>query len=59
MARKKKATKRRTSNKPIGFIKKGKSYKLVFGTKTKPRLGKSSYRTKAGMMKKAKTLMKK
>jgi len=44
----KKTTKKKTSSpkKPIGFTKVGKSYVLVYGTRTKPRLGKKKYGSK-------------
>ena len=56
--RKKSVIKRRSNSKPIGYVKQGKSYKLVFGTKSKPRLSKSAFRTKAGLLKKARSLIK-
>ena len=60
---KKKTTRKRTTkksgSKPIGFVKQKNKYKLVFGSKTKPRLGKSSFKTKAALVKKAKTFFKK
>lgn len=54
--RRKSTTKR--STKPIGYTKQGKSYKLVFGTKTKPRLGASNYRSKAALTKAAQKYLK-
>jgi hypothetical protein len=38
-----------TSRKPIGFTRVKGKYKLVFGTKKKPRLGKSAYKTKKSL----------
>lgn len=57
----KKTTKKKSSTgkKPIGFVKQKGKYKLVFGSKSKPRLGKSSFKTKSALVKKARTLLKK
>lgn len=41
--------KTRKVSKPIGSIKQGKVYKLVFGSRTKPRIGKKSFRTKKSL----------
>jgi len=48
----KKATKRKTkrSSKPIGFTKVGKKFALVFGTKSRPRLGKSRFGSKKTLL---------
>lgn len=42
----KKMVKRKGPAKPIGFVKAGKSYKLVFGSKTKPKLGTKRFSTR-------------
>ena len=47
------AKKRTTKKKPIGFVKVKGRYRLVFGTKKKPKLSKSSYKTKASLRKNA------
>ena len=43
----KRKTRRKSSKKrsvkPIGYTKQGKKYAFVFGSKSKPRLGKSRY----------------
>ena len=50
MAKRKKSTKR----KPIGYTRVKKKYALVFGTKSKPKLGKGRYSSKASLSKAAK-----
>jgi len=47
--KRKKRTKKRLKSrtkKPQGFVKIGKKYALVFGTKTKPKLGKKRFTKK-------------
>lgn len=66
MAYKKKARKRKTNKtkksrprKPIGFVKQGKGYKFVFGSKSKPRLGTKKYTKNKLMDKYKKSYLKK
>lgn len=47
---KRKRTVKRSGNKPIGFTRVGKKFALVFGTKTKPRLGKSRFNSKKTLL---------
>lgn len=57
MAKKKVIKRTVKKSKPIGFVKQGNSYKLVYGTKSNPKLGKTSFKSKDSLLKKAKSLI--
>jgi hypothetical protein len=45
-----KTTRKRSSKKPIGYTKVKGKYRLVYGTKKNPKLGRGSYKSKKSLI---------
>jgi len=58
-SKKRKSKKRSSSKKPIGYVKVKGGYKLVYGTKKNPKLGKGKYSKKKTLLDKARKLLSK